>query len=536
MCLPARILILHDDMRALILSFLLLILGADARLSAQENSGVQGQLPRDTIQVVDTLVTAVNQGDFSSVEFATVTKDSVIFDLKDDPLASKMDSLWLSELSNNTLYEELYTTITDLDYEPVEYEELPTELLKERLKAIDAKTPFNVEYNPQLESVIKYYLKNRRRSMGKLMARSNYYFPMFEEALNRHEIPLELKYLAIVESALDPTAKSRVGATGLWQFMFTTGKIYGLDVSSYVDERSDPLMATEAACKYLKSLYNSFEDWDLALAAYNSGPGNVSKAIRRSGGYTNYWNIRNNLPRETAGYLPSFLATMYLFEYAEEHGFKPTLPSTPYIATDTIKVKQLITLEQVSRYTNVPVEQLQFLNPSYFLGIIPVVKDENYVLRLPVQAVGPFVANEDAIYGLATQEIAQREKPLPQFVAQDAKIRYRVRSGDYLGKIAKKYGVRVSQIKRWNNLRGDNLRVGQRLTIYPRNPGRSRATSTTTTQTNSQGAKVYTVKQGDSLWSIAQKFPGVSVENIKSWNDISGTALKPGMKLKVSKG
>ena len=318
--------------------------------------------------------------------------------------------------------------------------------------------------------------------------------------------------------------------------MFTTGKIYDLDVSSYVDERSDPLMATEAACKYLKTLYNSFEDWDLALAAYNSGPGNVSKAIRRSGGYTNYWNIRGNLPRETAGYLPSFLATMYLFEYAEEHGFKPTEESTSYIATDTVKVKQLITLEQVSRYTNVPVEQLQFLNPSYFLGIIPVVKDEDYVLRLPIQAIGPFVANEDAIYGLATEEIAQREKPLPEFVAQDAKIRYRVRSGDYLGKIANKYGVRVSQIRRWNNLRSDNLRVGQRLTIYPRNPGRARTTSAATTTTNSQGAKVYTGKQGDSLWSIAQKFPGVSVENIKSWNDISGTALKPGMKLKVSKG
>ncbi|NQX78490.1 LysM peptidoglycan-binding domain-containing protein [Gilvibacter sp.] len=523
-------------MRALSVCFLLLLVGQNTLLFGQENDDPRTDLPRDTIQVVDTLMTTVNQGDFSSVELSTTTKDSVVFALKDDPMASRMDSLWLSELANNDLYQELYTTVTDLDYEPVEYEELPTEVLKERLEAIDAKTPFNVEYNPQLESVIKYYLKNRRRSMGRLMARANYYFPMFEEALNRHEIPLELKYLAIVESALDPTAKSRVGATGLWQFMFTTGKIYDLDVSSYVDERSDPLMATEAACKYLKTLYNSFEDWDLALAAYNSGPGNVSKAIRRSGGYTNYWNIRGNLPRETAGYLPSFLATMYLFEYAEEHGFKPTEESTSYIATDTVKVKQLITLEQVSRYTNVPVEQLQFLNPSYFLGIIPVVKDEDYVLRLPIQAIGPFVANEDAIYGLATEEIAQREKPLPEFVAQDAKIRYRVRSGDYLGKIANKYGVRVSQIRRWNNLRSDNLRVGQRLTIYPRNPGRARTTSAATTTTNSQGAKVYTVKQGDSLWSIAQKFPGVSVENIKSWNDISGTALKPGMKLKVSKG
>lgn len=536
LCLPTRILILRIVMNALRLSILAFCTLFSWGLAAQVETTETAQLERDTIQVIDTLVTTVNTGDFTTTELATITKDSIVFDLKDDPVAKAADSLWLKELAGNDLYQELYTTVVDLEYEPVEYEELPTELLKQRLKDLDAKTPFNVEYNPSLESVIKYYLKNRRRSMGKLMSLSNYYFPMFEEALNRHEIPLELKYLAIVESALDPAAKSRVGATGLWQFMFATGKIFGLEVNSYVDERSDPLMATEAACKYLKSLYKTFNDWDLALAAYNSGPGNVSKAIRRSGGYTNYWNIRRNLPRETAGYLPSFLATMYLFEYADEHGFKPTLPSTNYIATDTIRVKQLITLEQVSKITQVPLEQVEFLNPSYFLGIVPVIKDEDYVLRLPVEAIGPFVANESAIYDLATTEINQREKPLPKFFEQDAKVRYRVRSGDYLGKIASKYGVGISQIKRWNNLRSDRLRVGQRLTIYPKNPPRSRPSKNVATKTNSQGAKVYTVQQGDSLWSIAQKFPGVSVQNIKTWNDISSNALKPGMKLKVSKG
>ena len=157
--------------------------------------------------------------------------------------------------------------------------------------------------------------------MGRLMALSDYYFPMFEETLDRHNLPLEMKYLAIVESALNPRAQSRVGATGLWQFMFSTGKMFGLDVNSYVDERSDPILATDAASKYLNSLYKSLGDWDLALAAYNSGPGNVAKAIRRSGGYKNYWNIRPHLPRETAGYVPAFLATMYIFEFAEEHGF-----------------------------------------------------------------------------------------------------------------------------------------------------------------------------------------------------------------------
>lgn len=372
--------------------------------------------------------------------------------------------------------------------------------------------------------------------MGKLIALSEYYFPMFEEALDKHNLPLEIKYLAIVESALNPTARSRVGAKGLWQFMFTTGKLFGLEVNSYVDERTDPLMATEAACLYLKSLNETFNDWDLALAAYNSGPGNVSKAIRRSGGKTNYWNIRHNLPRETAGYLPAFLATMYIFEYAEEHGFKRTGFTIPFVSTDTVKVKKPITLDQVSRLTNVHIDELTFLNPSYKLGIIPVIKDEDYVLRLPLDALGTFVSNEEAIYAFVEQENNNREKPLPELFEQPDKIRYKVRSGDYLGKIAERYGVGVSQIKRWNGLRSNNLRIGQRLTIYPRKPISSKSNISTATTTQKDGVKIYTVKNGDSLWSISQKFPGVSVQNIKKWNDISGNNLKPGMKLKIQKG
>ena len=374
--------------------------------------------------------------------------------------------------------------------------------------------------------------------MARLMGLSHYYFPMFEEALDKEDIPLEVKYLAIVESALKPKARSRVGATGLWQFMFATGKMYGLDVSSYVDERRDPIKSTDAAAKYLAKLYKIFGDWDLALAAYNSGPGNVSKAIRRSGGYTNYWNIRPNLPRETAGYLPAFLATMYIFEFAEEHGFKPERPAFQYIETDTVRVKRMITLDQVAEVTGVKIEELQYLNPSYKFDIIPFVKDENYTLRLPLYAVGSFVANEDKIYAFAKTELDKREKPLPQFFESDTKTRYRVRSGDYLGKIARKYGVRVSQIKRWNGLRSNNLKVGQRLTIYPRNPGGaktvSKAKTSVKTVVNIAGKKTYKVTSGDSLWSIAQKFSGVSVQNIKDWNNISSNKLKIGMTLVVS--
>lgn len=459
--------------------------------------------------------------------------------LEDNVIAAELDKKWREDLYNNTLFDTIYKSVTELTFEEVDFPELPTDTLKKRLKELDARTPFNVAYNPALESVIKSYLKRRRKHLQKLIALSSFYFPMFEGELDNNNIPLEIKYLSIVESALKPRAKSRVGATGLWQFMFGTGKEYGLDVSSYVDERSDPIKSTKAASKYLARLYKIFGDWDLALAAYNSGPGNVTKAIRRSGGYQNYWNIRHNLPRETAGYLPAFLATMYIFEYAEEHGFKKIKPQFAYFETDTVRVKQMITLDQVSEVTGTPIEELQFLNPSYKLDIIPFIKDENYVLRLPNKVMGTFVNNEEKIYAFAKEEFDKREKPLPQFFNADSRIRYKVRSGDYLGKISRRYGVRVSQIKQWNGLRSNNLRIGQRLTIYPRKPYVATPKPSKKTKTSkplSGDYETYTVQGGDSLWSIAQKFPGVSVQNIKDWNDISSTNLKPGMTLKISKG
>lgn len=498
----------------------------------------------------------VNQNDPNNTSAANtgeVAQDSIIFKaVFDNEHAASLDQKWLEDLyGNNTLYDTVYESVTDLSFEKVEYPELPTETLKARLKALDAKTPFNVEYNEGLESVIKTYLKNRREILQRLITLSSYYFPMFEQELDNHNIPLEIKYLAVVESALKPRAKSRVGATGLWQFMYGTGIEYGLDVTSYVDERSDPIKSTAAAAKYLSKLHDIFDDWDLALAAYNSGPGNVTKAIRRSGGYKNYWNIRHNLPRETAGYLPAFLANMYIFEYAEEHGFKKYKPEFAYVETDTIRVKQMITLDQVSEVTDVDIEELQFLNPSYKLDIIPHVKDKNYTLRLPMSAIGTFVTNEEAIYAYAQAEFDKREKPMPQLVeTNDKTTTYVVRSGDNLGKLSRKFGVKLSQIKLWNKLKTNTLLVGQRLTIYSSNyvaPTPTSVTSSTastvaTTNNKSINASLsgdiitYTVKSGDSLWSISQKFPGVSVNNIKEWNDIRGSKLKPGMKLKISKG
>ena len=393
--------------------------------------------------------------------------------LNDNPNVKKYDEKWLKELSNSDLFfqmsEDVAATPTDVDYS-----ELPTEVLKERLRKLNEKTPFNVEYNPVLEQVIKSFLKNRRSSLERLMSLSDYYFPMFEQEMSNQKIPLEMKYLAIIESALNPKARSRAGATGLWQFMYATGKSYGLEVNNYVDERSDPVRSTKAAAKYLNELYKIFGDWDLTLAAYNSGPGNVTKAIRRSNGKTNYWNLRPYLPRETAGYVPAFLATLYIFEYAKEHGFKPQKRANHLFQTDTIRVKQAIPFKDIAEITGMDVQDIQFFNPSYQLDVVPYVEGRNYAVRLPISEIGKFVANEQAIYNYLNEQKAQREQILPEVAKGEQyaggkstkKTIYTVKKGDNLGKIASRHGVSINNLKRWNRMKSNKVRVGQRLSIY----------------------------------------------------------------------
>lgn len=398
-----------------------------------------------------------------------IVNDTLRYTIRDVVEAKRIDSLWLSFLLYPNRYEEMYEAVSEQTFEEIDYEELPTELLKERLLELNSKTPFKIEYSPQLESVIKQYLKSRRKILTRIIGLSKFYFPMFEEVLDKHNLPLELKYLAVVESGLDPRAKSRVGASGLWQFMYATGKSFGLENNSYVDDRHEPILATEAASQYLRYLHDTFDDWDLALAAYNSGPGNVSKAIRRSGGSTNYWNIRPFLPRETANYLPAFLATMYIFEYADEHGFYNESTILPIATTDTVHVKEMISFKHISEITDISEKDLQYLNPSYKLGIIPFVKERTHFLRLPLEALGTFVANEEKIYAYAKEDFDKGEKPNPQLLlSEPERIRYKVKNGDYLGKIANKYRVSVSQIRQWNGLKNNNIRAGQTLVIYPR--------------------------------------------------------------------
>ncbi|UAN00101.1 transglycosylase SLT domain-containing protein [Polaribacter litorisediminis] len=395
-------------------------------------------------------------------------KNPFVNELYTDADLKLMDSLLVDKKLNSALIDTLEYVINDKDIIDNSKQTLTSDLLKIRLAALNEKTPFNLAYNPALEKVINSYVLYRKKYYPALMAKAKYYFPMFEQHLDQYDIPLEMKYLSIVESALKPRARSRVGASGLWQFMYGTGKQFGLKVSSYVDERYDPVKATIAACKYLSQLYTIFGDWDLALAAYNSGPGNVRKAIKRSGGYRNYWNIRPYLPRETAGYVPAFYATMYIFEYAEEHKIYSELPKFFDFQTDTIQVKRTISFDQISEIIDVDEEVLWHLNPSYKLDIIPFLKDRNYAVRLPSSSIVEFLDKEEELYALATADDAKREKPLPKYFEMDKRILYRVKSGDYLGKIANKFGVRVSSIKSWNRMKSSKLKIGQRLYIYPK--------------------------------------------------------------------
>ncbi len=501
------------------------------------------------------IITNANEGvNLLSTESTQNTQANIVevpvFNLQDDPKLSALDAKWMDLVRFYDQFDASALFVENLPSEQIVVEELSTELLKKRLATLDAKTPFNIVYNQELENLIKSYIKNRPKAISNLMAKSKYYFPLFEEKLDLYDVPMEVKYLAIIESALQPKARSKVGATGLWQFMLATGKQYGLDVTSYIDERQDPILSSEAAAQHLSDLYDIFEDWDLALAAYNSGAGNVNKAIRRAGGKKNYWNIRPFLPRETANYVPIFYATMYMFEYGESHNIIPDKNfKLQYYEVDTIQVKRNISFEQIKTTTGIDISLLEFLNPTYKLNVIPYEEGKNYYLTLPKEYVGLFVQNEDLIYAYVDAEAAKREKPLPDNVivtsseTETKVITYRVKSGDYLGKIADKNHVTVKNIMKWNRLKSTKVHVGQKLKIY-KNGSEPTAEKSTAAKSSSKSSSessskkttlTYTVKSGDNLLKIAKKYPNVTVEDIKKWNNLKSDKINVGAKLKIYK-
>ncbi len=363
-------------------------------------------------------------------------------------------------------FDAFFEDFIDLDSMDTLQSDIPDSVYNARMRMIIS--PIQLGYNDIIKRYIIAYT-NKKELMSRIMGLSQVYFPMIEEELVKADLPLELRMLPVIESALSPTAVSRVGATGLWQFMYSTGKTYGLEITSFVDQRRDPIASTKAACRYLKDLYNIYNDWTLAIAAYNCGPGNVNKALKRAGEEAKtFWDIYPYLPRETRGYLPSFVAATYAYTFHKQHQIEPVEPPVP-LSTDTLNINRLMHLEQISSTINVPLETLRSLNPQYKLDIIPAV-EKSYTLTIPQYDVTRYLEHENDILGKDTIYLAQYLKQGTQPSARQfniTSITYRVKSGDTLGAIARKHGCTVSQIMKWNNLKNANrLSIGQRLEIY----------------------------------------------------------------------
>lgn len=493
---------------------------------------------------------------------------------------------------------------------------LPDSVYIKRLQSLQSAV--SLGYNNTVKNFITMYTVRKPKQVAVMLGLANYYFPMFEEALAKYSLPMELKYLPIIESALNPAANSSANAIGLWQFMYSTGKMYKLEISTFVDERRDPLKATDAAVRYLRDLYNIYHDWHLVIAAYNCGPGNVNKAIKRSGNAKDYWKIYYSLPKETRGYVPAFIAANYVMNFYQSHNIFPKAPDFSII-TDTLMVNDYLHFNQISEIIGISVEQLRSLNPQYLRDIIPASKTKAYSLVLPQEEISAYLDNESIIHShrrlefFPNNEIVNPVSKYASFNPSDIKgldkIHYTVKTGDNLGNISTWFRVPLSDIKFWNKMKKNTLKAGQKLIIYvPEGQGdyyarlnkmtlaekqkslKKKPTTTPTPKmesavktpqvesteektttataadmenktlavndtskktdtevkntTDSTEPKVtpkpkadyvyYTVRKGDSLWSITKKYPGVSDKDIMKINNIrSPKSLKVGQKLKI---
>jgi len=430
-----------------------------------------------------------------------------------------------------------------LYYPSYEYEYIPDatyDEVKERLSNIEKTIPLN--YNTTVKAFIDYFtVKDRDYTKG-VLGKMHLYFPLFEKYFEKYDIPDEIKYLSIVESGLNPTIRSRVGAVGLWQFMPGTGRLYGLNIDWYFDERMDPEKSTEAACRYLRDLYNYFDDWELALAAYNAGPGKVRRAIRRSGYKKNFWDIYRYLPRETRSYVPQFIAIMYVANFQEEHNFyiddyKDYLPES-----DTILVNDFLYFKTFADLTGICPEDIERLNPVVRRGAIPETA-KNFPLKIPAFIKEEF--NMNRAYILDSARNSGKEEM--EYLARNEigstygrdKLIHTVRSGEVLGLIAEKYSVRLSDLRTWNNLTGNMIRINQKLVIWVNEDyyaHANRSNSNNITEVTPQpipASKIHMVQPGDSLWKISQQYEGLSIEKIKQLNNLKSNKIVPGQKLIV---
>jgi membrane-bound lytic murein transglycosylase D len=457
--------------------------------------------------------------------------------------------LFLSEYTNKNEYDSI---INALNYEPGDSPQFSDEVYCKRLEEMNEMSPFHLDCNPATLSTIKFFARERRGFARIVLGRSTLYFDMFEEKLAEYGLPIELKYLSVIESGLRPQVKSRAGALGLWQFMYRTGLYFGLKENSYIDERMDPVLATDAACRYLKQLYGIYGDWNLALAAYNAGPGNVNKAIRRSGNKTTYWDVRPFLPAETQGYVPNFIAAAYLLTYHAEHNIVPMDVKVHYAQLDTMCLSGGVHMQTISRLVNWPVDDIKSLNPVYKTTYIPFTKPGQCISG-PLEKIGLLVSLEDSLYGLEKKLYStqvQQAKPIIMEpiitdtsevvdslgVAQspnlESYIYHKVKTGETMGTIATKYGISVEQIMEWNALRTTNIYVGQRLKLKSGTGGVTQ-TQTPVNPTPAPTKKYYSVRSGDTFSKIAQRHGLTQTQLSKLNPGVNINRLTVGQRIRV---
>ncbi len=454
--------------------------------------------------------------------------------IKDSRAIQVLDSLTTVKFYYDRFFYLDSNSFANSKFAPGEIPSYPDSVYEQRIALLNSETPIELTYNKQVKAFINLYAVKKRKVTEKVLGLSELYFPMIEEQLDKYDIPLEIKYLAVVESALNPAAGSNKGAKGLWQFMYGTGKVYGLKVTSLVDDRYDPYKATEAACKHLLDLYDIYNDWSLVLAAYNSGAGNVNRAIRYAGGTKNYWAIWPYLPRETRGYVPAFIAVNYIMNYYKEHNLYPMHPGLFFYDVDTVTVHQPLAFDQLNEMLGIPLAELKFLNPQFKKGIIPAVNGKTYRLRIPRSFVADFLNNEHALYAYKTKKGLEREKLLAEIKKAKSRSIHIVRRGENLGLIARRYHVYVSQLKRWNHLRSSRIYVGQKLIVYPHGSERYTASASKTPVKRSKNKSIHTVRSGENLGLIAKKYH-CTITDLKEWNNLRKSTIYPGQKLYVYK-
>lgn len=493
---------------------------------------------------------------YSQESMETNSESNIVLNIQ----ARNLDSLYIAWSENRLMVPLEYTGSANDSLLPFS-NKVPDSVYRQRLKAIP--TVIDLTFNSRVKSFIELYTVKSRAQVELMLGLADYYFPIFEKALADEGLPMELKYVPVIESGLNPVATSRAGAQGLWQFMYGTAKGYGLKMNSYVDERWDPVKSSKAAVNYLKDLFDIYGDWHLVIAAYNCGPGNVNKAIRRSGGKRNYWDVYYHLPRETRGYVPALIASIYVMNYHYAHRLVP-IKNQYSGPIDTVWVKQDIHLRQVSEVLEISLLDLQRLNPQYRRNIIPGNGGPN-AIRLPNEFALDFVSMEDSIAKhkrtkYFSQANLNKSPTYSSFKPDPPKgdyvtLVYKVKSGDNLGYISEWYDIGLSKLRYWNNIYGNKIRVGQKLTIYKPKSAKSKyegidkmsfaqkqgttakIVSSPVAQTfppgNLDDYVIYKVKNGDNLWTIARKYPGISNSDIMSLNNMQNTNLKPGQIIKI---